>query len=72
MNDYISWLVDTKTGIATSIARGTLRAVREKAEAVFRSPEWQEHGAIPCALRITRGARQYFVSSVILGGNYKP
>jgi hypothetical protein len=61
-NDYVAWLD------GTSVARGSLADVRAKAKAIFESDRWQEHGARDgrSVLKITRGARQYFVEAQTL------
>lgn len=61
MNDYTAWINDT------SVARGTLSHVKAKAREIFNTPRWQamEYHS-EAKLRITRGARQLFVSSEIL------
>lgn len=61
MMDYIAWLD------GHSVARGTLSHCRDKARAVFNSECWRLVETKPHAtLRITRGARQSFVESIIL------
>ena len=59
MKDYTAWLN------GQSVASGTLREVDKKAKAIFLSENWQTFEG-ETTLRITRGARQLFVKSVIL------
>ncbi len=61
MRDYIAWLN------GHSVARGTLSAVESKAREIAATPAFKEFGGNPVVLRITRGARQLFVKSIILG-----
>ena len=67
MNEYIAWLN------GNSVARGTLTQVEAKAREVFATPHFQEWGLKNGAavLRITRGARQMFVKSIILGKGFE-
>ena len=67
MNDYIAWLN------GSSVARGTLSAVEAKAREVYATPAFQEYGLKNGAalLRITRGAKQYFVKSILLGKDFE-
>ena len=62
MNDYIAWLNET------SVARGTLAHVERIAREIAATPRWQEAESHrgPTTMRITRGARQMFVKSVVL------
>ena len=63
MNDYIAWLN------GTSVQRGTLAQVERVAREIAATPRWKEyHEGQPTTLRITRGARQMFVKSIILNG----
>jgi hypothetical protein len=62
--DYIAWL-RVGNAPACSVARGSLAEVRAKARAVFETPLWQENHDEPTQCRITKGARQSFVESII-------
>lgn len=63
MRDYIAWLN------GTSVARGTESQVRDAAKKLAASERWQQTvtgRGRDTVLRITRGPKQLFVSSVIL------
>lgn len=59
MQDYIAWLN------GQSVAMGTLREVEEKARVIADSEDWRRWEK-KTTLKITRGARQYFVKSIEL------
>lgn len=62
-NDYVAWLG------GQSVAVGGLREVREKALSIAALPTFLQFGYTAngtVQLKITRGARQYFVESQIL------
>ena len=61
MKDYVAWLN------GQSVATGTVREVQAVAERIFRSDNWQTFEGSQATLKITRGARQLFVKSIILG-----
>ena len=67
MTDYIAWLN------GQPVAKGTMREVELKAREIFSSALWQEFEVPkgPTVLKITRGPRQLFAKSVILGGETK-
>ncbi len=60
MKDYVAWLN------GTSVASGTLAEVERKAKEIFKSALWQENEGTTATLRITRTAKQLFVTSKIL------
>ena len=59
MSDYIAWLN------GASVARGTLAHVERVAREIAATPRWLEYNPTT-TLRITRGARQLFVKSIVL------
>ena len=59
MKYYIAWLN------GTSVARGTLADVEAKAREIAATPRWRAWHATT-TLRITRGARQLLVKSIII------
>ncbi len=62
MRDYVAWLN------GTSVARGTLKEVDAKARRIADSSLWKEFH-VSTTLKVTRGTRQLFVSSVRLDRN---
>ncbi len=61
MRDYVAWLN------GQSVARGTLSHVDAEARKIAATPAYQEwEGPKGITLRITRGAEQLFVKSIIL------
>lgn len=62
MNDYTAWLN------GQSVARGTISQVETRAKAIAETENFREFGFIDgrATLKITRGARQLFVKSIIL------
>ena len=60
MNDYTAWLN------GTAVAHGPLSYCREFGRDVFLSDLWQQNEGNKATLKITRGARQSFVESIVL------
>lgn len=66
MNNYTAWLRAQSADSWTSVAHGTKRAVKAKALEIARSSQWQEFEHGDTTMRITSGANQRFVESVIV------
>lgn len=66
MTDYIAWLgYEGESGM--SVKRGTLAQVENEARRIAATKNWQEWAnGRKTVLRVTRGARQMFVKSIIL------
>ena len=62
MSDYVAWLN------GQSVARGSLATVEAKAREIAATPRYLEWTPGTIILKITRGARQLFVKSIVLKG----
>lgn len=66
-NDYVAWIRSEAGSGWDSVAVGTLTSVKAKAVEIAKSDHWREWNPGATTIRITRGARQLFVHSFVVG-----